>query len=136
MEVIEKDCFEFDEAYVVFVDNVSLWWLKFLKKGFRHCYILFKLNGGSQWLELNPYSNQLMLKEYWLREGSNNLNLLYNEKDIKICKVKIENAPLKCAPLGFFTCVEFIKRIVGIHDVKVITPYQLYKKLQVVGKKS
>lgn len=136
MKNIESDCCHFDEAYVVFVDNVSLWWLRFLKKGFRHCYVILKLNGCSHWIELNPYSNQLMLKEYWSREESNKLFLLDKDDNMRICKVKIESAPLKCAPLGFFTCVEFIKRIVGIHNVMILTPYQLYKKLQVVGKKS
>lgn len=136
MRITEKECYRFDEAYVVFVDNVSLWWLKFLKKGFRHCYVLLKLNGGSHWLELNPYSNQLILKEFWLGKRSDELVLFNENKNARICKVKIEDAPLKCAPLGFFTCVEFIKRIIGIHSVMVITPYQLYKKLMVVGKKS
>lgn len=136
MRVIENNCCRFEEAYVVFVDNVSLWWLRFLKKGFRHCYVVLKLNRGTHWIELNPYSNQLILKEFYISEKSDELFILNEDKNIKICKVKIENAPLKCAPLGFFTCVEFIKRIIGIHNVMIITPYQLYKKLKVVGKKS
>lgn len=32
--------------YVVFQDETSLWWLRLLKPGFRHCYVLYPLAGG------------------------------------------------------------------------------------------
>ena len=101
----------FEKAYVIFTDNTDLWWLRLLKPGFRHCYLLLSGRGGRCWL-LRCYENCL------------------------IFPVKIKNAPRKCAPPGFFTCVEMVKRVLGIHDFRVITPYQLYKKLKVVGKNS
>ena len=30
----------FSEVYVAFEDTNCLWWLKFLKPGFRHCYVI------------------------------------------------------------------------------------------------
>ena len=48
----------YDVCYVVFSDNTSLWWLKLLKPGFRHCYIILKIKNSGLWVELNPYSNQ------------------------------------------------------------------------------
>lgn len=32
----------YSECYVVFADNTSLWWLKLLKPGFRHCYVILR----------------------------------------------------------------------------------------------
>lgn len=136
MEKREYAYFEAEEAYVVFVDNVSLWWLKILKEGFRHCYMLMKIRGSNDWLELNPYSNQLKIKVYKFSDSFDYIYELKKDKKLRICGVKIKNAPLKCAPLSFFTCVEMVKRVLGIHSFGVITPYQLYKKIMVVGKKS
>lgn len=49
----------FEKAYVIFTDNTDLWWLRLLKPGFRHCYLLLSGRGGRCWLELNPCSDQI-----------------------------------------------------------------------------
>lgn len=110
-----------DKCFVVFVDNTSLWWLHLLKKDFRHCYILFETDSG-EYLELNPMSNKVFIT---IR---NNIDF----STMRYCEIKMQKAPLKCAPLGFFTCVEFVKRIIGIHDFFIITPYQLFLKLSTI----
>ena len=127
---------QFDKAYVVFTDNTSLWWLRLLKPGFRHCYLLLSCRGGRCWLELNPYSDQIEVSFCEFAASQSETSLLRTYENCLVCPVKINKAPQKCAPLGFITCVEMVKRVLGIHDVRVITPYQLYKKLQVVGKNS
>ena len=48
--------------YVVFQDETSLWWLRLLKPGFRHCYVLYPLAGGGSFLELNPLSNCFLVR--------------------------------------------------------------------------
>ncbi|MCD8496748.1 MAG: hypothetical protein LRZ85_00855 [Alphaproteobacteria bacterium] len=40
------------EAYVVFTGRTDLPWLRWLKPGFRHCFVL--LNDGRQWAEPRP----------------------------------------------------------------------------------
>lgn len=134
VENFESYCF--DKAYVVFVDNVSLWWLKFLKPGFRHCYMLFAYDEKRTWIELNPYSNQTFVKVYHFEESFDYIFFLRSHENLNIFETPIFCAPQKCAPMGFFSCVEMVKRILGIHSLSLITPYQLYKKLKVVGKKS
>ena len=118
------------KGYVVFEDNTTLWWLKFLKKGFRHCYIIICLSKSKDiWLELNPMSNQVYIFEHESMLRLDYLNHIKKHKKSKILEVDFKQAPLKCAQLGIFTCVEFVKRIMGIHRVSIITPYQLYKFL-------
>lgn len=128
--------YEITKTYVVFTNTTGLWWLKFLKSGFRHCYLLFSMQNGRKWLEINPYSNQVVISLHRFSKAQSIEDILRIRGDNLSCAVQIKNAPQKCAPLGFFTCVELVKRVLGIHSARIITPYQLYKKLKVVGKNS
>lgn len=125
----------FSEVYVVFADNTTLWWLRFLRHGFRHCYVVLKISESS-WLELNPMSNQIFVNIAESLPDYDYISYLHTGNKIISLSADAFFTPLKPAPIGLFTCVEFTKRLLGIHDVSIITPYQLYKKLKIVGKKS
>jgi len=45
---------------------------------------------------------------------------------IKTCARHDKKRP---APPMIFTCVEAVKRILGIHSVRIFTPWQLYRHL-------
>nr|DAS10157.1 MAG TPA: hypothetical protein [Caudoviricetes sp.] len=134
MQLYELDSFCFNRVYVVFTDNTSLWWLKIFKPGFRHCYVILEF-GNEFWLELNPFSNRLVVRIYPHYADSDYISYLKENYPVTILEVEIDNVPLKCAPLSAFTCVEFVKRMLGIHDVLVLSPYQLYKKITNCRKK-
>ncbi len=126
-----------EQCYVVFADNTTLWWLRLLKPGFRHCYVLLKLRGCGLWVELNPLSNQTAVFVYDYPENFDFADYIRRSRNVILCPIEIAQAPLKCAPLSFFTCVEFVKRVIGLHDCFIHTPWQLYKKiLKIVGKSS
>ena len=129
-----------NNCYVVFEHETNIWWLRFLKSGFRHCYILLPLSGSkSQWLEINPMSNQICFFLHCDSFQNEYIHYLEKFSGIKIVPVTLEAAPLKVAPIAPFTCVEFVKRVIGIHNRWIITPYRLYKflnKFKIVGKKS
>ena len=48
---------------------------------------------------------------------------------MKILKVSFVQNQRKSWTFGIFTCVEVVKRILGISKKRVLTPYQLYKYL-------
>lgn len=123
-------------VYVVFVDETSLWWLRFLKKGFRHCYVLIAIDNKMTWLEINPMSNQTFISVYQFLEETEYVDNLKIDNKFIICEIDVFDVGLKTAPISWFSCVEVVKRIVGLHSFFTFTPYQLYKKLKVVGKKS
>lgn len=123
-------------AFVVFQNETSLWWLKALKPGFRHCYILFPLPESNSWLELNAMSNFFFFTIHHFGKGYDYISELRHSPGISILETEVQNPPPCEAPRFLFTCVEFVKRCLGIHERWVITPWQLYKKLQIVGKKS
>lgn len=113
-------------AWVVFSDETELRWLKFLKPGFRHCFLL--LNDGQCWVSYDPMSHHTDITVHhmpvffdlpgWL-EGRGH----------KVMRAVLNKAHVKPAPFGFFTCVEAVKRAVGIHALRIQTPWQLYRFL-------
>lgn len=124
----------FGSAVVVFQDEVSLWWLRLLRPGFRHCYVLFPY-GKNSYLELNAYSNCLLVQIRRFGIGYDYLAELERQGKTLVRDVLIKEAPLKPAPLAPFSCVELVKRVLGIHDFFLITPSQLYKKIKNCRKK-
>lgn len=122
----------FSKGWVIFEHDNSIWWLRFLRRGFRHCYVIleFHTNEGTRfYVELNPMSNQIYAFIHNSALEIDYISYLQKQEYIHICEFRFQASPLKCAPFSAFTCVEFVKRILGIHDFRIITPYQLYKKI-------
>jgi len=135
MQIGLENFLGFSEVYIFFEDANSIWWLRFLKAGFRHCFVLLVSREQKVAVLLNPRSNQLDVQIFHNCD-SDNIIKSYSLVDTRTTvRVHISQAPLKCAPLMFFTCVEFVKRLVGIHSFSIITPYQLYKKIKNSRKK-
>ncbi len=117
------------KAFVVFTGKTDMPWLKLLKPGFRHCYVL--LNDGKNWLSLDPLSNYMDVSIHhsvppdfdlprWMQARGHAV------MPAKLCREKKE------APWMIFTCVEAVKRVLGIHRRFILTPWQLYQYLLTV----
>ena len=113
-------------AWVVFTDNCELKMLRFLKHGFRHCYVL--LHDGKHWIACDPLAH---IQEITVPQVPYNFDLpnWLSEQGQTVLPVKKKQAPKRPAPLMFFTCVESVKRSLGIHKRSILTPWQLYKYL-------
>lgn len=118
----------YQTLYVVFQNETSLWWLRLLRPGFRHCYILVPLSDG-QWLELNPASNFFYFTIHRFGKGYDYLNSL-SENGCAVVSARVKIVPSRPLPLFLFNCVEFVKHALGINNRRIITPYQLYKYLK------
>ena len=115
------------DAWVVFSGETDLPWLKFLKPGFRHCFVL--MNDGERWISIDPLSPYTEVQVYHHLIPSFDLPLWLESRGYKICKTPINRNHKKAAPVMVFTCVEAIKRLLGIHKRFVFTPWQLYQNL-------
>ena len=113
------------EAWVVFSGKTDMNWLKIFKPGFRHCYVV--LNDGNHWLSVDPLSSYMDVTIHNLPQEFN-LPLWLRDRGHCVVKADITRLP-KQAPWMFFTCVEAVKRILGIHKQFIITPWQLYRHL-------
>jgi len=113
-------------ALVVFSNNTEFWWLKGLRPGFRHCFMV--LDMGGQWVVYDPLSHQTKIT---LLPANRTIDLKawYEERGCIAIACTTRAAPLKMAPFFLFTCVEAVKRVLGLHERAILTPWQLYKRL-------
>lgn len=116
------------EAWVLFSGKADLPWLRLLKPGFRHCYVV--MNDGQRWITVDPLSphTEIMVHHHiapdfdligWLEEGGQ-----------KALKAGLYWGHRKPAPIMLFTCVEAVKRLIGLHRRLILTPWQLYRYLK------
>lgn len=115
-----------EKAWVVFSGKSDWPWLKFLRPGFRHCFVI--VHDGTRWLSLDPLLQHTELKVHdvpsdfdlpgWLTARGNRVML-----------APLDRTHNKPAPVMFFTCVEAVKRVLGMHRWGVLTPWQLYRHL-------
>jgi len=113
-------------ALAVFSGAADLAWLKILKPGFRHCFVVVDCNGI--WVVHNPLSHYT---EITVLDGVSRRDLAawYRQRGFRVVACRVQTPPRRSAPVGFYTCVEAVKRILGIHARRVITPWNLYNFL-------
>lgn len=122
------------EWYIGFTHPIvdSVWWLKYLKTGFNHCYMYTIM--GENILIINMTRGGMIFMTIPLAgEGSAEnihryLKELYNGNIV--VKAKGIVAPAVNLPRGVyaFSCVEMARAVLGVKK-RVLTPYQLFKYL-------
>ena len=114
------------KAWVVFTGKTDLPWLRILKPGFRHCYVL--LNDGERWISLDPLSNYMDVSVHHHVPAEFDLPRWLKTRGHTVVRAETQRIK-KEAPWMIFTCVEAVKRTLGIHDRFIFTPWQLYRRL-------
>ncbi len=114
-------------AWVVFTGDTDLAWLRFLKPGFRHCFVL--LHDGRHWVSVDPLSNYMEVLVHHLPPAFD-LPAWLRDRGQHVVAAPLCRTVQCCAPLGVFSCVEAVKRILGLHNRFILTPWQLYRFLQ------
>ncbi len=113
-------------ALVVFRDQTEIGWLCCLKRGFRHCAVWVR--AGDFWILQEALSNQTLLGIWPACEGARLVAAL-RASGHHIVPARIAAAPRRIAPMLPYSCVESVKRVLGIHAWSVLTPWQLYRHL-------
>ena len=120
-------------ALVVFDGRASLPWLRLLRPGFRHCMVVVESDGG--WVLLNPLSGFTEILALPLLTAED-IRTHFTADRYRIVEWHIpEPLPRAPAPWGPYTCVEVVKRTLGIHDRWVMTPWRLFRHLQKISRK-
>lgn len=120
-------------ALVVFSGQADLVWLRLLRPGFRHCFVVLGTPGG--WVSLNPMAHRTDLTVLTVPFGFD-LADWYRAQGLTVVETVSRLPPRRSAPWRPFTCVEAVKRVLGIHDGFVLTPWQLFRHIEKTGKKS
>jgi hypothetical protein len=113
-------------ALVVFSGGTSVAWLRWLRPGFRHCFVA--VDDGVEWLTIDPLVHRLEVRASGLPSGFD-LAREYRRMDLTVVEVSPAPVALRAAPPGLFTCVETAKRVLGIRAWRILTPWQLYRFL-------
>ena len=121
-----KHAFKIQKAWVVFSSETDWPYLKFLKKGFRHCFVL--INDGQHWVSLDPLLNHTEVQVHNV-PPSFDLPGWLRGRGLTVIESPVDHAHRKPAPFMLFTCVEAVKRVLGLHAWHVLTPWQLYNHL-------
>lgn len=114
------------QAWVVFSGKTDLPWLRWLKPGFRHCFIL--LNDGKNWLSIDPMSNHMEVIVHNVPQDFD-LPIWMKSRGNIVIKTPVNRGNKKSAPWMMMSCVEVVKRVIGLHSRKIFTPWQLYRHL-------
>lgn len=113
-------------AWVVFVDEERIFWLRWLRAGYRHCFVI--LNDEEHWLAIEPLASCL---EVTVLPSPPDFNLpeWLRGQGHQVVEASLQRRVDKIAPLAPLNCVEVCKRVLGLRTPFVITPYQLYRHL-------
>lgn len=114
-------------ALVVFGGACALPWLRVLRPGFRHCFLLRRFAEG--WLLYDPRSDRTELALWPSCEPELLVNSL-KERGYAAVLATLPAAERRAAPIAPFTCVEAVKRVLGIRRRRILTPWQLYRHLK------
>ena len=105
-------------------------WLRFLAKGFRHCFALVCTSG--RWVVINPMSHWTdvaALAESADGATADEIVRTLEERGFAAVACAIAEPPRRSGPPAPFTCVEVVKRILGIQAPLVLTPRRLFRFL-------
>lgn len=113
-------------ALVIFSGGSGVWWLRWLRPGFRHCFAA--VDDGTHWLTVDPLLHRLEVRASGLASAFD-LAAEYRRMGLVVLEIAPPETALRAAPVGFFTCVETVKRLLGLRARWVLTPWQLYRFL-------
>lgn len=110
--------------YVMFCDGTH-WFKGALKKGFSHCYVL-KQWKETFWILIDPTDTHLNLRPVITKKFLPNfLQTVKGHQWVGWEQEKNHHGYIR-----HFNCVNFVKYILGIHQPKIFTPWQLYTYLE------
>lgn len=116
-----------EKALVVFSGETDIAWLRLLKPGFRHCFVILKT--PDRWISIDPLAHMTRIGLPDV-EADFDMGGYLRGEGMRVIETNLRDAPPAIAPPMLCTCVEIVKRIIGIQQWGVITPWQLYRFLQ------
>jgi len=114
-------------ALVVFSGEADLWWLRLLRPGFRHCFALVD-HGPAGWVVLDPLAGELELA-LLAPAPAEALRCWFEARGLTVVAARLARTAGRAAPWAPYTCVELVKRVLGVRRRWLLTPWQLYRHL-------
>lgn len=122
-----QSCSQITEVLIVFVDHTECLLLKFLRRGFRHCFFVLRIN--DRWLAFDPLKGSLEINYLDLPSNFNLAKFYHDQGHVVMCGKHAKNINKKNAFVEFLTCVNITKRFLSLRSFWIWTPWQLYRFL-------
>ncbi|MCB1537778.1 MAG: hypothetical protein H6865_05275 [Rhodospirillales bacterium] len=119
-----------NEIWIAFSGKADIRLLRLLRPGFRHCFALMRVSGqrGGQWLFVDSMLHRLEVRGCDFPVDFDMPRHLRAQGYRVIRAPRLDPAP-RFAGIRPFTCVEAMKRLIGLDARFVFTPWQLYRHL-------
>lgn len=117
-------------VYIAFSGKADVWWLRFLKSGFRHCFAL--VQDAGRWIVVDPMLHKTDINVAAC-ESTFDLPQWLRARGYRVIRAPIFMSPPRALMPAPFTCVEAVKRIIGLRAPWVFTPWQLYRHLSKIN---
>ena len=120
-----------DRYWVVFCATTQLRWLRILKAGFRHCFVV--RHDGRHWITIDPLAGFLDVAVQPVAASRDLIAWYRSQGHCAVAAQADRPAPSRARSptthLAPLTCVSVCKRVLGLHDWRIVTPFQLYRHL-------
>lgn len=115
------------EVLVVFADRPDSLWLRALAPGFRHCFAALRVPDA--WLLLDPLKGHIELA-HLQPPAAFDLPRFYVAQGHRVLRGRqLRSLGHKVRLPRPLTCVEVVKRVIGVDAPTVLTPRQLHRHL-------
>lgn len=112
--------------WIVFSGKADLRVLRWLRPGFRHCFALVR--EPDRWLLVDPMLHRLEVMTTHC-DASFDLPRWMRGRGYRVVRAPVLQPASRMAAPAPFTCVEAMKRLIGLQDWRILTPWQLYRRL-------
>ena len=127
-----QDCRKSCPALVMFGGRCDVWWLRVLKRKYRHCFaVLCHDDMAILYNPLSHYTEFQVIRNLAYGDIARH----YRKEGYEVVETEITVPPGVMAPVGLFSCVEAVKRALGIQRRSIITPWQLRKHMSSMNRK-
>lgn len=116
-----------DRALVVFCHDTSIHWLRVLRPGFRHCFVLLE-SGHEQWVALDPLASRIEVTAGIVGPAAD-LSAAFERQGHIVVETRVRGNALPVVSLSLYSCVDFVKRVLRLNRNSLLTPFQLYSYL-------
>jgi len=114
-------------AIVVFVDETECFHLRWLKRGFRHCFAAIRHQ--DHWIICDPLKNRIEFLAIKIPSDVNLCHFYYERgHTVLISDVILTDHNRWICP-EILTCVGIVKKIIGFRSFWIMTPWQLFQAL-------
>ncbi len=120
-----------DLALVVFSDRTGIWWMRLLRRGYRHCFVILpgEVAGARCWVLADSLPNRVALQLVDTESLIRLLRHLVRRGDRVVPVRAVRRPPARRRRMRPFSCVELSVRLLGLQSLNVLTPYGFFRSL-------